>query len=210
MVALQIVSCLAPECGREVVLCIMCNLPQGRYCGCECAQRARRARRLAAGRQYQQSQCGRRKHMFRQRRYVAELRARKRDFSDESVGAQDQTAVDLWSQAWPRRAEKQAVGESPAPQGPQPATTADLSTGFENARKALEGGTCPANARRFRAHRREAHPQILPTRRRRMTHRSGPEREISGRVESTTTTLRTGAQACCARCGRVGVITEAS
>jgi hypothetical protein len=57
-------------CGRAVALCMTCDvLPRARYCGRECAQRARRCRQRVAGQHYQQSGRGRWMHAMRQLRY---------------------------------------------------------------------------------------------------------------------------------------------
>lgn len=78
VVALHVVICRAPDCGRGVLLCPLCDFEQARYCGPECRQSARRARQREFGARYQRSRRGRRKHALRQRRYVAQLRSRKK------------------------------------------------------------------------------------------------------------------------------------
>lgn len=77
VVALHIVICRAPSCGRAVHLCTLCNIPRARYCGRDCRQQGRRAQQREAGGRYQRSRRGRRRHALRQRRYRARLRARQ-------------------------------------------------------------------------------------------------------------------------------------
>lgn len=50
-------------------MCTMCDVPRARYCGRECARRARRCRQRMAGQRYQRSRRGRWMHAMRQRRY---------------------------------------------------------------------------------------------------------------------------------------------
>lgn len=56
------------RCQRQVVICSRCDRGQ-RYCSRACSQRVRREAQRAAGRRYQESHRGRRRHAERQRRY---------------------------------------------------------------------------------------------------------------------------------------------
>lgn len=64
---------LCARCRAQVVVCRTCDFGQS-YCSPECADDARRASLLAAGRRYQHSLPGRTKHAARQRRYRQRLR----------------------------------------------------------------------------------------------------------------------------------------
>jgi len=64
---------LCARCRAQVVVCRTCDCGQS-YCSPECADDARRASLLAAGRRYQHSLPGRTKHAARQRRYRQRLR----------------------------------------------------------------------------------------------------------------------------------------
>jgi hypothetical protein len=59
---------LCALCRAQVIVCRECDCGQV-YCGAECADDARRASLLAAGRRYQRSLPGRTRHAARQRRY---------------------------------------------------------------------------------------------------------------------------------------------
>jgi hypothetical protein len=64
---------LCARCRAQVVVCRTCDFGRS-YCSPECADDARRASLLAAGRRYQHSLPGRTKHAARQRRYRQRLR----------------------------------------------------------------------------------------------------------------------------------------
>jgi hypothetical protein len=64
---------LCARCRAQVIVCRSCDCGQI-YCSPECADDARRASLLAAGRRYQHSLPGRTRHAARQRRYRQRLR----------------------------------------------------------------------------------------------------------------------------------------
>lgn len=72
-------------CHQAVTICSHCDRGQG-YCSEACSRRAHRKSMREAGRRYQQTPCGRRKHAARQSAYLLRKSTSERSGKDDASG----------------------------------------------------------------------------------------------------------------------------